>query len=689
MADEFEQIGVSESSESDRYTIACEACLTALSDGVSGCPHCGRDQPPGGWTNVATLGDPWLGRVVGERYRLTRLIGRGASGAVYEAESLSIGRSFAVKIIDFTNPGIKDGATRAEARFEREVETLGELRNPHIVSVYELLRPTDDVVAIVMDLVAGRTVHDVVTTDGPLEPGPAADLIRQVANGLHEAHESGIIHRDIKPSNIMVEQLPAGDYFAHILDFGVVYRTGETSELTQGFVGTPLYTSPEQAKGDDIDRRADIYSLGATAFFMLTGRPPFVAETAFEALRAHLQQSAPRLSVESEFAIPPEFDELMARLLSKDPDRRPDTLTTVIQRLNDIERTGMADSEPILAVDAAPGDTRDSTVAAEKALEESSAGEFRRSESRESAVIRPKKIDSSAQPAVDSEVDSLDYDASQVRESTSEADDGLVRVVGRRVIASSIVDVAFTASRIGVLDQDGSIHLASTNGGIERTLDVDGDRNPTAVAVDTDAIFVGDATGRVYRRAVESGELELLFASKSGAETVTLVTCSQGERVIAGFADGDVVLYDMSGRSGGYAYHIPSDVPVTTIALCGNYGGFAVCRADKTVALHSMDAPDVPVVEFEADEVVREAAFSGDAHLLALVGETETLEIYHADSGHRLMPKTKLRRQPLKVIFDESDELAALCEIGGVIHRWSLQDYFLGTQAARGDDDVG
>ncbi|MGM0556152.1 MAG: serine/threonine-protein kinase, partial [Myxococcota bacterium] len=215
MTDESEQHdSVSSSTTGERLSYACPECQTALAASKDMCPQCGHDARGAGWLKIETLDDPWLGRMLSGRYQLQRCIGRGSSGAVYRAESLSISRSFAIKVIDFSNSEIRDGATRAEHRFEREIEALGELGNPHVVSVYDLLRPGDDVVAIVMDLVAGRTVHEMVTEDGPMEPAVAAGLVQQVANGLHEAHQLGIIHRDIKPSNIMVEELPAGDLFA-------------------------------------------------------------------------------------------------------------------------------------------------------------------------------------------------------------------------------------------------------------------------------------------------------------------------------------------------------------------------------------------------------------------------------------------------------------------------------------------
>ncbi|MGM0558439.1 MAG: protein kinase domain-containing protein, partial [Myxococcota bacterium] len=502
--------------------------------------------------------------------------------------------------------------------------------------------------------------------------------------GLHEAHQLGIIHRDIKPSNIMVEELPAGDLFAHILDFGVVYRSEEGSDITQGFVGTPLYTSPEQARGEAIDQRSDVYSLGATAFFMLTGQPPFDEESAFEALRAHLQQSAPRLSVASEYSIPPEFDDFMASMLAKDPDRRPASLTSVIEHLNRVQRPAIAESKPVLAIDAAPGETADSSAAAEEVLEqERSDPEFERSDSKGAAVIRPQKIDSSAEQDKapgDDRIGAVRGEA-DARESSSLADQSLERVDSETPLGDSVIDADQSQSRLAVLDVNGTVHIADESGAFRQKVTMKGSRKPTAVAIDTDSVFVGSNCGQVHRLRLSDGEVELLFEAQEPTSVISLVTCPEGDRLVVGYSDGAVVYYDIAAEQTGRAHRLPEGVPVSALAMCPDYRGFAVCRSDRTVTLHSVERPDVPVVEFMTADVVEKATFSNDAHLLAVTERGGALEIYHADTGHQLMPPTKLQRQPMTVAFDSEDRLSALCEVDGTIYRWNLHEKFLGSDA--------
>jgi serine/threonine protein kinase len=677
-------------SADDPFGMACPECNTALRDDAPFCPHCGSKAPERGWPDIDELETPWLGEVLNGRYRLNRRIGHGASGLVFEAESLSIARDFAVKIIDFSDTGRDDDATRAEARFEREVETLGRLRNPHIVSVYELLRPKNEVVAIVMDLVSGRTVREAVAEDGPMDAEVVADLVSQVANGLHEAHELRIVHRDIKPANIIIESLPAGGHFAHILDFGVVYQAGEQSDLTQGFVGTPLFASPEQARGREIDARSDIYSLGATAFFMLTGRPPFVAETAFDALRAHINQSAPRLSSVCDIPVPPELDELMASILSKNPDRRPDSLTQLIEQLERLAGPVPTGGYPVTDTSAEPAITQESTGEAEDLIAEERSDAAPGSSSRPtSGVVRPQQVGESPP---DETLDTFDGQAHASEQGPDDAAHdnavGLQEFESKLPVGNSVVDVALEGTRLALLDINGVVHVADSEDGLNRKITVNGGLSPTAVAISEDAVYLGDGQGRVHRCDFASGNVELFFESPKPTPVTSLAKSPTGARLVVGFSSGDVIYFDEALAGDGDAYQLHSDIPVSTVALFRDMGGFAVCRSDKSVSLHSVDRPSRPVAEFRTSEVVDDATFSGDAHLMAVSEEGGTLEIYHADTGHQLLPQTALRTHPMTLNFDDDDRLSAMCEIDGSVYRWDLQERFLETEVDTGSHTV-
>ena len=316
----------------------CERCTGLLDAQHVTCGDCGCARPADGWTPLDEAYDPFLGRVLCDRYLINKVEGRGASSTIYRAESLTVPKRFAIKMVKLWHGGDQSVSDQVRQRLEREVRAVGMLRNPHIVRVYELLELDRNWIALVMDHIDGATVEEMVGREGPVPVDRALNLVRQVANGLCEAHQVGMIHRDVKPENIMIERLPDGDDFAFLLDFGVVRLEDET-RLTQGFLGTPMFASPEQATGGELDRRSDIYSLGATLYYMLTGRAPFESERTLEVLKAHVRKPAPTLSEghpDAEFPRP--LEDLVARMLAKRPSERPENLIEVIAALDWGER---------------------------------------------------------------------------------------------------------------------------------------------------------------------------------------------------------------------------------------------------------------------------------------------------------------------------------------------------------------
>ena len=210
------------------------------------------------------------------QYRLRRRIGAGGMGEVYLAEHQLLKRPCAVKLIrpgDVADP-------KALARFEREVRLTATLSHPNTVEIYDYGRTEDGTYYYVMEYLPGLSLAELVERHGPLPPGRAVYLLRQVCGALREAHAAGLIHRDIKPSNIFAARRGGMDDVAKLLDFGLVLpaATAGAPHLSgEGqILGTPLFMSPEQATGGrELDERSDIYSLGAVAYYLLTGRPPF------------------------------------------------------------------------------------------------------------------------------------------------------------------------------------------------------------------------------------------------------------------------------------------------------------------------------------------------------------------------------------------------------------------------------
>ncbi len=249
-------------------------------------------------------------------YRLVRKLGAGGMGEVHLAEHRLLKRPCAVKLIR-PESAADDTAVR---RFEREVQAATRLSHPAAVQVYDYGRADDGAFYYVMEYLPGLTLDAVVARGGPLPPGRVVHVLRQVCGALAEAHGLGLVHRDVKPGNVMLCRLGGRSDAAKLLDFGLVSAAGPADErLTQagGILGTPAYMSPEQARGADAGPAADVYALGAVAYFLLTGRPPFAGKSPLEVLHAHLSATAVPPS-ELAPTVPADLEGVVLRCLAKD-----------------------------------------------------------------------------------------------------------------------------------------------------------------------------------------------------------------------------------------------------------------------------------------------------------------------------------------------------------------------------------
>ena len=254
------------------------------------------------------------------QYRLVRRLGSGAMGEVYLAEHALLRRPCAVKLI---RPAPGDDEKRV-ARFEREVQATAALTHPNAVQVYDYGRAEDGTFYYAMEYLPGLDLDQLVERHGPLPPGRAIHLLRQVCGALREAHATGLIHRDVKPGNVIVCERGGRPDVVKLLDFGLV-RAGEPDgeKLTRdgAVAGTPAYMSPEQAECAELDGRSDLYSLGATAYFLLTGRPPFVKGTALQLLYAHVRETV-RPPSELRPGIPSDLEAVVLLCLEKEVKKR-------------------------------------------------------------------------------------------------------------------------------------------------------------------------------------------------------------------------------------------------------------------------------------------------------------------------------------------------------------------------------
>jgi serine/threonine-protein kinase len=257
------------------------------------------------------------------QYRLKRRLGEGGMGEVYLAEHMLLRRPCAVKLIRPEQAGNPANLSR----FEREVRSTATLTHWNTVEIYDFGNAADGTFYYVMEYLPGQSLEDLVTQQGPLPAERAIHFLRQVCGPLREAHSIGLIHRDIKPSNIFASERGGVFDVAKLLDFGLVQSLdfGEQDrKLTiQGTIlGSPPYMSPEQAAGKtNLDGRTDIYSLGAVAYFLLTGQPPFPRDTAMQMLLAHAYEKPVPL-MEMRPGVPADLQAVVLRCLEKDPAKR-------------------------------------------------------------------------------------------------------------------------------------------------------------------------------------------------------------------------------------------------------------------------------------------------------------------------------------------------------------------------------
>jgi serine/threonine-protein kinase len=323
------------------------------------CPRCRQNYPTSerfcdrdNMVLVETIDIERIGTTVGN-YHLQQILGRGGMGTVYSGEHVYIKKRVAVKVLH------RQFAKYEEAvhRFLREARAASSINHPNIVDVTDFGPLDDGGVYFVMEYLEGSSLEDMIEKEGSIELHRSLNIGNQIALALAAAHEKNIVHRDLKPDNIMLIKKPGrrdvvrtlsaeddadtGQFvieredvydFVKVLDFGIakVIVPDELlpSQTIAGAVfGTPEYMSPEAARGEDVDSRADIYSLGVILFDMVCGRPPFEAQAAAEVLAMHINKEPP---VPSEFAphreITPFADKLLLRALAKDPGERYQTM---------------------------------------------------------------------------------------------------------------------------------------------------------------------------------------------------------------------------------------------------------------------------------------------------------------------------------------------------------------------------
>ncbi len=270
----------------------CPRCGTRYGDEFAVCPEDGTpttELPP------ESAVDPLLGTLVDNRYRIEKLIGEGGMGLVYAVTHIAIGKKLAMKVLRGEMARDPD----VVQRFVQEAQSASSIGHENIISINDFGRLPDESVYFVMEYLDGESLTDVIARGGSIPVTEALHIIRQIASALGAAHARGIVHRDLKPDNIyLIRRGDGSTNFVKVLDFGIAKVGGASSKLTKAgmIFGTPHYMSPEQAAGQTVDHRTDIYALGVIMYEMFVGRVPFDADTFMGILTKHMFEAPKPLS---------------------------------------------------------------------------------------------------------------------------------------------------------------------------------------------------------------------------------------------------------------------------------------------------------------------------------------------------------------------------------------------------------
>ena len=311
---------------------------------MKNCPVCGKE-----YSDTSTLcpidaavlerrDDPLVGQTLADKYRIEKLIKRGGMGAVYLGKHVLMDKTVAIKVLH-PSLALDDNVVR---RFSREAKAASRISHPHAVSVTDFGESENGVVFLVMEYLDGRTLKEIIKSEGRMELNRAVEIIRQVSGALDAAHEQGVVHRDLKSDNIMLSTTNGGEW-AKVLDFGIakIQQSERDLDITAAnlVIGTPQYMSPEQcSQSVEIDARSDIYSLGIILYEMLAGQLPFTGESPTVIMMKQVQDPPPSI-LDVRPDLPGAVASVIAKALAKQPSDRQQTAGELSQALNDAAAT--------------------------------------------------------------------------------------------------------------------------------------------------------------------------------------------------------------------------------------------------------------------------------------------------------------------------------------------------------------
>jgi WD40 repeat protein len=557
-----------------------------------------------------------LGRI--DRFQIVELVGRGGMGVVFRAYDACLQRTVAIKLLD----PVYGRNQLARSRFIREARAAAGVAHENVVTIHHVdCLEEQGLSFMVMQFVRGRSLQERLDSGGALPVREAVRIAGAVASGLAAAHEIGLIHRDIKPGNILLEQL-AGRVL--LTDFGLA-RLTEDVKLTQtGFVaGTPLYMSPEQARGEAVDHRSDLFSLGSVLYAMLTGQPPFPGSSAFTVLK-QVTDRRPRPVQDLNPAVSNSLADVVDRLMEKDPRNRFAGAAEAAEALQ-AELTKLPPEPP-------------RTVPVRRTSR--SVPRYVRSWWRRNGAW------------VGGAVLAL-FVAAGIGEATKLTH---WTILGQRGQAGAMATEADTPTRYTLPASDGSVWAVAF------------DRN-------TDLLATASETGTIKLWDAHDGHTHgVIDNRKSKAAVWALAFSPDGRRLFSAGDDGNVRQWDTGMLTEvGDPFQHPAPVPVRTISLSPDGTKLATGTRNGKVYIWDVQQHTILYALEHERGIVYAVAFSPDGQLVASAGSDQVVRIWSAANGSQLNELKGHTGTVLAVTFDPTSEWVASSGWDHTVRIWDVK----------------
>jgi serine/threonine protein kinase/Tol biopolymer transport system component len=587
-------------------TKRCPYCHEEILEAARKCKHCGEwleDDPPetSSGTGTGTLSsnpETLVRDAMADQYDIKKELGRGGMAIVYKAVQQNLGREVALKVLP---QGMTHDRKMLE-RFHREAQSAAQLNHPHIVTIFDE-GEINGVHYMAMEYLEGRDLHEIIKEKGPVPPKQAVSLIAPVAEALGYAHNEGTVHRDVKSSNVMVTDVGR----PVLMDFGIAYA-GSDARLTQTgtVLGTPEYMSPEQARGNDVDARGDLYSLGVVLYESLTGKLPHTGGHPMSVVYKVLHESyTPPSHVRDE--VPDWLEQIVAKLLKKDPEDRYQTGNEAAEALRS------KDPGERVEVPTPSGDG--AADADEQVPMDPSEGS---NEPAETQVYRPGD------------------------EGGEEPEPEPAAAMSETVAAAEETTEEDEQEEASASDGEGSPQRQRLH--IVRTLEGNADWvNAVSFSPDGQYALSGAADHTIKLWEVVTGREIQTFHGLT-EQPISVALSPDGEKLVSETSNGVVRLWDVDNGDAIRTFEEHSEAVLgSTFSPNGEYvlsGG----NASGTLHLWDTDTGDLVRRFDDNDEAIFSVAFSPDGkYVLSGSGQSGTLKLWETETG-------KVAR-----VFDEGD----------------------------------